>query len=53
MTNYNHISMEQRDIIHSLINQNKSFSYIANVIDKDRTSIAKEVKRNRYIKSNY
>ena len=53
MTNYNHISMEQRDIIHSLINQNKSFTYIANVIDKDRTSIAKEVKRNRYIKSNY
>ena len=53
MTNYNHISMEQRDIIHSLINQNKSFTYIANVIDKDRTSISKEVKRNRYIKSNF
>ena len=53
MTNYSQINQEQRDIIQSLINQNKSFTYIAKVINKDRTSISKEVKRNRYIKSNF
>ena len=51
MTNYNQLSIEQRDIIQTLINQNKSFSYISNVIDKDRTTISKEIRRNRYIKS--
>jgi len=53
MTNYNHITNEQRDIIQHLLNLNKSFSYIAQAIDKDRTSISKEVRRNRYIKSNF
>lgn len=53
MTNQNHISNEQRDIIQLLLNQNKSFSYIANSISKDRTSISKEIRRNRYIKSSY
>ena len=38
MTNYSQINQEQRDIIQSLINQNKSFTYIAKVINKDRTS---------------
>ena len=47
------MTLEQRDIIHSLINKHKSFTYIANVINKDRTTISKEVKRNRYIKSNF
>ena len=53
MTNYSHISNEQRDIIQLLLNQNKSFSYIANSISKDRTSISKEIRRNRYIKSSF
>ena len=53
MTNYNQLSVEQRDIIQTLINQKKSFTYISNVIDKDRTTISKEIKRNRYIKSNF
>ena len=53
MTTYNQLSIEQRDIIQTLINQNKSFSYISKVIDKDRTTISKEIKRNRYIKSNF
>ena len=53
MTNFNQLSNEQRDIIQTLINQNKSFSYISNAIDKDRTTISKEIRRNRYIKSNF
>lgn len=53
MTTYNQLSNEQRDIIQTLINQKKSFSYISKVIDKDRTTISKEIKRNRYIKSNF
>ena len=53
MTNYNQLSVEQRDIIQTLISQNKSFTYISNVINKDRTTISKEIKRNRYIKSNF
>ena len=53
MTNYCHFSIEQRDIIQHLLNCNKSFSYIANAIGKDRTSISKEIRRNRYIKSNF
>lgn len=52
MTKYNQISIEQRDIIQTLINQSKSFSYISNVISKDRRTISKEIIRNRYIKSN-
>ena len=53
MTTYNQLSVEQRDIIQTLISQNKSFTYISNVINKDRTTISKEIKRNRYIKSNF
>ena len=53
MTTLNHISYEQRDIIQLLINQNNSFSYISNSIGKDRTSISKEIRRNRYIKSSF
>ena len=53
MTIYNQLSNEQRDIIQTLINQKKSFSYISKVIDKDRTTISKEIRRNRYIKSNF
>ena len=53
MTNYNQLTIEQRDIIQTLINQNKSFTYISNVINKNRRSISKEIIRNRYIKSNF
>lgn len=53
MTNYNHLSKEQRDVIQHLLNQNNNFSYIAKSINKDRTSISKEIKRNRYIKSSF
>ncbi len=53
MTNYNHLLKEQRNTIEYLISLNKSFTYIANAIKVDRTTIAKEIKRNRFIKSYY
>lgn len=51
MTKYNHISKEQRDIIQYMIDKDYSFTQIGKAIDKDRTSIAKEIKRNSYVKS--
>lgn len=53
MTNYNQLNEEQRDVIQYLLNKNYSFTYIASSIGKDRTTISKEIKRNRYIKSYY
>lgn len=53
MTTYNHLFKEQRNTIEYLINLNKSFTYIANAINVDRTTISKEIKRNRFIKSNF
>ena len=54
MTNnktYNHLNKEQRDTIQYLLNQGRTFDYISKSINKDRTTISKEIKRNRYIKS--
>ena len=53
MTNYQHLNKEQRSTIEYLINLNKSFTFIGNSIQVDRTTISKEIKRNRYIKSNF
>lgn len=53
MTNYQHLDQEQRDVIGQLINQGKTFTYISKAIGKDRTTISKEIKRNRYIKSKF
>ena len=50
---YNQLNKEQRDIIQFLINKNESFSTISKSIDKDRTSISREIRRNRYIKSSF
>lgn len=50
MTNYSHLCKEQRNNIEYLINLNKSFTYIGKAIGVDRTTISKEIKRNRYIK---
>ena len=51
MTKFNHLNKEKRDTIQYLIDQSKSTVFISKVISVDRTSISKEVKRNRYIKS--
>lgn len=48
--NYSHLCREQRNNIEYLINLNKSFTYIGKAINVDRTTISKEIKRNRYIK---
>lgn len=51
MTNYNQLFKEQRDCIENLLMTNHSFTEIGKAIKKDRTTISKEIKRNRYIKS--
>lgn len=53
MTNYNQLNSNQREIIQILLNKGKSFTEIGKAIDKDRTTISKEIRRNRYIKSNF
>lgn len=51
MTNYNQLKESQRETIQILLNKGKSFTDIGEAIGKDRTTISKEIKRNRYIKS--
>ena len=53
MTNYNQLNSSQREIIQILLNKGKSFSEIGHAVGKDRTTISKEIRRNRYIKSNF
>ena len=53
MTNYNQLNISQRETIQILISKGKSFTDIGLAIGKDRTTISKEIKRNRYIKSNF
>lgn len=52
-TNYNQLNMEQRQVIQYMIDKGYSFTEIGKAIDKDRTTISKEIKRNRYLKSYY
>ena len=53
MTNYNQLNSSQRETIQILLNKGKSFTEIGEAIGKDRTTISKEIRRNRYIKSNF
>lgn len=53
MTNYSHLLREQRNNIEYLLGINKNFTYISNSINVDRTTISKEIRRNRYIKSEF
>lgn len=53
MTNYNQLNSFQRETIQILLNKGKSFTEIGKAIGKDRTTISKEIRRNRYIKSNF
>lgn len=48
---YNQLNEEQREIIQFLLNNNKTFTEISKAINVDRTTVSKEIKRNRYIKS--
>jgi IS30 family transposase len=51
MANYNHLCKEQRILIEYLLNKGNNFIYIAKAVKVDRTTIAKEIKRNRSLKS--
>lgn len=53
MTNYNQLNCHQRETIQILLNIGKTFTEIGEAIDKDRTTVSKEIRRNRYIKSNF
>lgn len=53
MTNYKHLLYEQRDTIQYMIERNYSFTQIGKAINKHRTTISNEIKRNRYIKSSF
>ena len=53
MTNYSQLNLNQRETIYILLNKNKNFTEIGKAISKDRTTVSKEIKRNRYIKSNF
>ena len=44
---YSHLTEENRNDIELYINQGFSFTKISKIINKDRTTIAKEIKRNR------
>lgn len=52
MKKYNHLCKENRNTIEYLLNNNYSFTYIANAINVDRTTISKEIRRNRIIRNN-
>ena len=47
MNNFVHLSEDNRNDIETLINQGFSFTKISKALGKDRTTIAKEIKRNR------
>lgn len=47
MNNGKHLTEENRYDIELYINEGFSFTKISKIIDKDRTTIAKEIKRNR------
>ncbi len=53
MTSYNHLFKEQRHTIEYLIGLSKNFTYISKSINVDRTTVSKEIKRNRFVKSNF
>ncbi len=53
MTDYKQLVKEQRTVINSMINQKATFTNIGNAIGVDRTTVSKEIRRNRYIKSNF
>ena len=49
---YKHLSLEDRCIIEEFLNNNYNFTQIANRLGKDRTTIAHEVKKHRFLRGN-
>ena len=50
-TNFNQLNFEQRQTIQYMIDKGHNFTEIAKAVSKDRTTISKEIKRNRYVRS--
>lgn len=46
---WEHLNFEERKLINSMISHGAKLIEIASILDKDPTSISKEIKRNRYI----
>lgn len=53
MTNYNQLYKEDRTSIEELLKKWYSFTDISKEIKKDRTTISKEIRRNRFIRSSF
>lgn len=49
---YKHLSLEDRCVIEEFLNNNYNFTQIANRLGKDRTTIAHEVKKHRFLRGN-
>ena len=47
---YKHLSFEDRCVIEEFLNNHYNFTKIANRLDKDRSTIAKEVKKHRFLR---
>ena len=48
---YKHLSFEDRCTIEDFLNNNYNFTKIANRIGKDRTTVAHEIKKHRFLRS--
>jgi len=53
MTDYDQLIEEKRETIQYMIGKRYSFTDIGKAISKSRRTVSMEIKRNRYIKSNY
>ena len=53
MTNYTQLYKEDRNSIEELLKNGYNFTDIAKAIKKDRTTISKEIRRNRIIRSSF
>ncbi len=49
MAKYSHLCKEQRNTIENLLNKGYNFTYISKAINVDRTTISKEIRRNRIL----
>ena len=47
---YNHLTIDQRNLIEHLLNKGKNFSSIGKTLKLDRTTISKEIRRNYFVK---
>ena len=48
MSNQKHLTLNSRITIETLLNQGNNFKYIATVLEKDCTTISKEIKKHIY-----